>query len=259
MFDNFKDIFRYRALIGALVVRHLSVRYRGSVLGFLWSLLNPLCLMLVYSLVFDRYMGLRSGDHYAIFLFCGLLPWLWITSGLLEGCSSIVSSGHLITKSMFPAQILPTVAVITSMINFLLSLPLLFFFMLAAGLEMHLTLLMLPLLIAVQFLLLLGLSLMLGALNVRYRDVQHVVGNLLTFLFFLCPIIYRPDIVPPRWQFMLDLNPFALITICYHDLILDGRAPSLWAAGYVSLSVLFFLLLGTMVFNHYRESFAEQL
>jgi len=128
MFHNIKELYRYRSLVWALVVRHLATRYRGSVLGFMWSFLNPLCLMLIYSLVFKYYIRFSGVENYTIFLFCGLLPWLWFSSSLSESTSSIVSSGHLITKSMFPAHILPTVSVITNLINFILSLPLLFIF-----------------------------------------------------------------------------------------------------------------------------------
>ena len=258
MIENIKALYRYRTLLGALVLRHLSMRYRGSVLGFLWSFLNPLCLMLVYTLVF-RYYIRYDKEHYAVFLFCGLLPWLWVTSGLLEGAASIVSSGHLITKSMFPAHILPTVSVLTTGINFVLSLPLLFIFMVVAGMPLHATLLLLPVLVLLQLVFLLGLSLLLSALNVHYRDVQHIVGNLLTFLFFLCPILYPIDQVPERFRFMQDLNPLASLTVCYHSLVLEGSLPPLFTVCWLLLFVVLSLLVGNMVFDRYRESFAELL
>ena len=258
MIENVKALFRYRSLIAALVVRHLSMRYRGSVLGFLWSFLNPLCLMLVYTLVFKYYIRFEM-ENYAVFLFCGLLPWLWVTSGLIEGSTSIVSSGHLITKSMFPAHILPTVAVLTTMINFLLSLPLLFIFMAVAGMPLHATLLLLPVLVFLQMLMLLGLSYIFSALNVHYRDVQHIVGNLLTFVFFLCPILYSVEHVPARFRFTLDLNPLAAVTRSYHALILDGTLPPLFTVVWLVLFVLLSFLAGNLVFDRYRESFAELL
>ncbi|RMG39453.1 MAG: ABC transporter permease, partial [Candidatus Dadabacteria bacterium] len=196
MIENFRELYKYRTLIYALVSRHLSMRYRGSLLGFLWSFLNPLLLMLVYSLVFKYYIRFDQVDNYSIFMFCGLLPWIWLSSGLVEGTNAIVSSGHLITKSMFPAQILPVVAVLTSLVHFLLSLPLLLIFMFVFGVSIKWTLLLLPLVIALQTFLLIGSSLLLGSLNVYYRDIQHILNNLLTFLFFLCPIIYPASVVP---------------------------------------------------------------
>ena len=164
MVRNFYELWRYRTLIWALVIRHLSMRYRGSALGFLWSFLNPLFLMLIYTVVFKYYMRFDV-DNYSIFLFCGLLPWIWVTSAIAEGTSAVVSSGHLITKSMFPAHVLPTVSVITNMIHFLLALPLLFIFILLAGMPIHSTLLGLPLVILLEFLLLEGCVLFCSALN----------------------------------------------------------------------------------------------
>lgn len=259
MLGNFTELWRYRALVKALVLRHLAMRYRGSLLGFLWSFLNPLCLMLVYTLVFTYYIRYADVEHYTVFLFCGLLPWAWVTSGLLEGTASVVSSGHLITKSMFPAHLLPAVSVITNLVNFLLSLPLLFIFMWAAGMEFHLTLLLLPLLFLLQFLFLHGLAVALSSLNVYFRDVQHILGNLLTLAFFLCPILYPPTSVPERFRFTLEYNPLALFTTFYHNLILDGVLPSLEAFSVLVGFVLIASVIGNFIYTRYHESFAELL
>lgn len=259
MIDNIRALYRYRALVGALVMRHVSMRYRGSMLGFLWSLLNPLCLMLVYSLVFQYYIRFSAVEHYAIFVFCGLLPWTWLASGLSEGTASIVASGHLITKSMFPAHILPVVAVCTTLINFLLSLPLLFLFILAAGLPLHLTMLALPALILLQAIFLCGVVLALATLNVRFRDVQHVLSNALTLLFFLCPVVYPVSTVPAKWRFTMELNPIALFVQSYQHILLDGVLPSLWNIGYLGLWAFGSLALGNILYNRYHEGFAELL
>lgn len=257
--NTLKQIVRYRALLWALVVRHLSIRYRGSMLGFLWSFLNPLCLMLVYVLVFRYYIRFNQVEHYTVFLFCGLLPWLWVQSALLEGTSAIVSSGHLITKSMFPPQLLPTVAVCTSMVNFLLSLPLLAIFMYFSGVSLPWTAVFVPLVVFGQAFFLLGIVWALSALNVHFRDVQHIVGNLLSFLFFLSPILYPSDVVPARFKPLLQLNPLALLTQFYHQLLLDGVLPDPYAVGYYFVITGLVLMMGAMIFQHYRESFAELL
>ena len=124
------ELWRYRALVAALVLRHLRARYRGSVLGFVWSFLNPLCLIAVYSLVFRYYIRFEDVEHYTLFLFTGLLPWIWFSSGLIEATSAISSGGSLITKAMFPAHILPIVAVITNLAHFMFAIPLLLVVML---------------------------------------------------------------------------------------------------------------------------------
>lgn len=243
----------------ALVVRHLSIRYRGSALGFLWSFLNPLCLMLVYTVVFHYYIRFNEVQNYTIFLFCGLLPWIWSSSALSEGTSSIVGGGHLITKSMFPAHILPLVSVLTTLINFLLSLPLLLVFMLLDGAPIHMAMLSLPLVIAVQLAFLYGISLLLSSANVLYRDVQHLIANVLSLLFFLCPIVYPISSVPERFRFTIDLNPFALFIATYHRVILEGLWPSATSLLILSLWSVAAIVLGNLLFDRWREEFAEML
>ena len=139
--------------------------------------------MLVYSLVFKYYIRFDAQPNYSIFLFCGLLPWLWLSSGVLEGASSISGSGHLITKSLFPAHLLASVPVITHLCNYVFSLPLLLAFILFSEIPLHWTLLILPLWVLIQFLFILGFSLAFATLNVGFRDIQHLLANALTFLF----------------------------------------------------------------------------
>ncbi len=201
MTRHLADLYRYRALIGTLVLRELRARYRGSFLGFLWSFLNPLLLMLVYALVFSIYLRVPM-EGYAVFLFSGLLPWLWFSSSLAHASGVIVASGALVKRILFPAEVLPLVSVLANLINMLLSLPLLLVFLLAFGIRLHGVLLFLPLLLVLQLLLTTGLALALSALNVHLRDVEQILTNGLTLLFFLTPILYpgihRADDDPPR-------------------------------------------------------------
>jgi lipopolysaccharide transport system permease protein len=253
------ELFRYRSLIQALVYRHLSIRYRGSILGFLWSFLNPLCLMAIYTVVFHYYIRFHQVENYTIFLLCGLLPWIWSSSALHEGTSSIAGSGHLITKSMFPAHILPFVSVVTSLVNFLLSLPLLFLFMLFLGVPVPGTVLLLPVLLLVQLTFLHGCSLFLGSANVMFRDVQHLVGNFLSFVFFLCPVVYPLSSVPKGFRFTINYNPFALFILAYQELLLEGRVPGITHMAVLLIWSIGALVCGYVVFNRWREHFAEML
>jgi lipopolysaccharide transport system permease protein len=254
-----KETYQYRALLSALVSRHLRARYRGSFLGFFWSLLNPLFLMGVYTLVFHYYIRFAEVENYTIFLFTGLLPWIWFSTSLVEGTASISGSGSLITKSMFPAHVLPTVSVLTALVNFLLSLPLLFLFMVASGMTVHLSTLMLAVILPAQFFFLYGIVLILSSLNVYFRDVQHLIGNILSLVFFLCPVIYPISTVPERFRFTFELNPFALMVSVYHSILLDGQVPSLevWISLYAWSLVA--LIVGAVTYENYRESFAELL
>lgn len=250
---------RYRALVRALVIRHLAGRYRGSLLGFVWSLLNPLCLMAVYTLVFHVYSRFDDSNHYTLFVFCGLLPWVWTQSSLIEGTSSIAGSGHLVTKSMFPAHILPLVSVFTGLAHFLLSLPIFFLFSYLLGGSASWSYLLLPMVVLIHFCLLYGLVLASSALNVFYRDVQHLIGNVLSLIFFLCPIVYPVTQVPQRFSWTLSANPFAVIVQMYHAILLRGERPSFllvevsvgWAVGC--------LFVGSVIFQRYRDHLAEAL
>jgi lipopolysaccharide transport system permease protein len=257
MIRNISEMWRYRGLIWALVGRHLHARYRGSFLGFVWSFLNPLCLIAVYALVFKYYIRFESVENYTLFLFAGLLPWIWFSSGLLEATAAIASGGSLITKAMFPAHILPVVSVITSLINFLFAVPLLFAFMLYQGVMPGIGFFALPFVILIQMIFLLGLSLALAALNVHYRDIQHILGNLLTLWFFLCPILYPVSVVPEQFRFTLTLNPLALLTLMYQDIFVSSKVPSLSLMLSTALVSIIMFSLGNMIFNHYREDFAE--
>jgi lipopolysaccharide transport system permease protein len=261
MHNHLQALFRHHALVRALVVRHLSSRYRGSVLGYVWSLLNPLFLMAVYSLVFHHLVGVKVGSdaNYAVVLFSALLPWIWISSALLEGTSALVASGHLVTKSLFPPQILILVSVLTSAVHYLLALPVLMLFILGAGLPISFTWLLLPLLMGGTILFLYGTALSLGALNVLYRDVQHLVGNALSLLFFLSPIVYSVSLIPEPYRQYLPLNPFALSISLFQGITLNGVMPTLLEWGALFGWGIVTLALGILIFEYHREHIPELL
>src|SRR4249920_3941335 len=132
MFRNLANLFRYRGLIQSLVARELKARYRGSVLGFVWSFVNPLLLLLIYTYVFTAVMpnNTEGVQPYALFMFCGILPWTWFSSSLAESANSLIAGGNLIKKVLFPAEVLPIVSVLTNMVHFFLGLPILVVFLL---------------------------------------------------------------------------------------------------------------------------------
>ena len=173
---SLKTIYKYRELIISLVVRELKGRYRGSVIGVMWTLLNPLLLLLVYALVFSVYMRVQM-ENYTVFMFCGLLPWIWFSSSIMEGVNSITSAGNLITKSMFPAETLPMVKIISNLVNYMLSLPLLFMFMLWFGTPVSYQLVWLPFIMLSQLVFTVGLVYLFSSLNVKFRDIQHILAN----------------------------------------------------------------------------------
>jgi ABC-type polysaccharide/polyol phosphate export permease len=268
MARRLSELYRHRALIGTLVLRELRARYRGSVLGFLWSFLNPLLLMLVYVLVFSVYLRVPM-EGYAVFLFSGLLPWLWFSSSLGHAAGVIVGSGALVKRILFPAEILPLVSVLSNLINMLLSLPLLFVFLLAFGIRPGPVLAFLPLLLALQLVLTAGLALALAALNVYLRDVEQILSNGLVLLFFLSPILYPVSTVPV-WLPLGDsvvlplrplyfLNPVAGLVESYQKIFFFGTQPHWIHLGMVTAAAVVALWGGWQVFDRLRDSLAEEV
>lgn len=258
MIANLRELYAYRALIQSLVVRDLKARYRGSVLGFLWTFLNPLLLMATYTLVFSVYIRIEM-EKYTAFLLTGLLPWIWFSSSLLMGSTSIVEGGSLIKKVFFPAQVLPTVTVIANAVNFLLSLPFLLLFLLLFRMKIGWTLLALLPIMAIQLVFTMGLVLLVSALTVRYRDLSQLLSNLLTLWFFLSPIIYPASQVPEPFRFTLALNPMASLVVAYQDALFYNKLPSWEALGGTALVTVFVFLVGTFTFDRFKGSFAEEV
>lgn len=266
MLASLRELYRYRVLIHCLVVRELKARYRGSVLGFLWSFLNPLLLMGVYALVFSLYMRIDM-ENYAVFLFCGLLPWLWFSSSILEGSNAIIAGSSLVKKVLFPPEVLPIVVVLSNLAHFLLGLPIVFLFLIGSGVGISWWALALPVLIVLQLLFTVGLALALSSLSVHLRDITQILANVMTLWFFLCPIIYSLDVVrgvlqakglePLMWSFRL--NPMAQLVTAYHDLLFYGRAPGLAGLAGVLAAGLIMLWLGYRVFNRFKWSFSEEV
>src|SRR5262245_44463242 len=258
MRTTFQELIRYRGLIQTLVVRDLKARYRGSTLGLLWTLLNPLFHMAIYSLVFSVYIR-NDMQRYPAFLLCGILPWTWFSSALFMGTTTIIEGGSMLKKVFFPPQVLPTVTVIATFINFLLSLPLLFGVLLLFGVTFGWSLLALPLIMIAQFALTLGLTLIISAVSVRYRDIPPILGHVLTFWFFLTPIIYSVTSVPERFRTLLSLNPITPFFVAYQEALLYNRLVPWETFAAIVCFAAVVLLMGVFVFERLRWSLAEEV
>jgi lipopolysaccharide transport system permease protein len=262
LFANLANLFRYRGLIQSLVVRELKARYRGSVLGFFWSFVNPLMLLLVYTFVFKFVLpnDTKGLQPYSLFLFCGILPWNWFASSLTEASGSLIAGGNLIKKVLFPAEVLPIVSVLANMFHFFLGLLILLAFLIGYR---HWPdpgdLIWFPIAIAVQLVFTTALALILAALTVHFRDIRDLLANVLQLWFFATPIIYywRQENVQ-RFKLLFDLNPFTHLAISYQEILFFSGPFGHWrwllalGAG----SVLLFLV-GYGLFDRLRDSFAE--
>jgi len=262
MLHNLAALVRYRGLIQSLVTRELKARYRGSVLGFFWSFINPLFLLLIYSFVFKYILQQRADiDHYELFMFCGILPWTWFSASLLESSGVLIAGGNLIKKVLFPAEILPIVTVLANMVHFFFGLAILALFLVVFQRPLSPSeLLWFPVVVLVQLVLTTGFALLLSALTVHFRDLRDILGNLLTFWFFATPIIY-PYFVMKDWQLrLLQFNPFTHLAITYQEILFFngpvGHLPWLLVLGVLSVAFFFF---GYWVFDRLRDTFAEEV
>jgi lipopolysaccharide transport system permease protein len=262
LFSNLTNLIRYRSLVQSLVARELKARYRGSVLGFFWSFVNPLLLLLVYSFVFTYVLEnkVEGIQPYALFMFCGILPWTWFASSLTEAAGSLISGGNLIKKVLFPAEVLPFVCVLSNMVHFFLGLLILVGFL---AYYRHppdaADLIWFPVAVAVQAVFTAGLALILAALTVHFRDIRDLLANLLTLWFFATPIIYpwtQENVRRFKWIF--DANPFTHLAISYQEILFFNGPIGHWkwllALGGVSVAVF---LAGYWMFDRLRDSFAE--
>ena len=269
MLRNLAALVRYRGLIQSLVARELKARYRGSVLGFFWSFINPLMLLLVYSIVFEYILNQRGQGipRYELFLFCGLLPWTWFSSSLLESSGVLISGGNLIKKVLFPAEILPIVTVLSNMVHFFFGLSILAAFLIWNQWPVNfLELLWFPVAVLVQLILTLGFALILSALTVHFRDLKDILGNLMTFWFFSTPIIYPAvnpdgtDMITGWAGTLLKLNPFTHLAITYQEILYFPGPVGHWywllVLGALSIAFFFF---GYFVFDRMRDTFAEEV
>lgn len=267
MLASLRDLYRHRALIGVLTARELKARYRGSVLGFFWSLLNPLLMLVVYTVVFQFIFPNRSTGTkpYALFLFTGLLPWNWLASSLSDAAASLPTHGALLRKILFPAEVLPAVTVLAQGVHFLLALPILVIALVAAAsglfdrvVPLGATLLQVPALIVLQTVFLLGAGLFLAALTAHFRDIKDLLGTAISLLFFATPVLYSiPDLPAPRLAKLLRWNPIAPLFSAWHDALFYGRwiAPRTW--GFIALVSVAAFLIGYALFDRLRDSFPE--
>lgn len=259
-----RTLLRSQSLLRILTARDLKARYRGSLLGFFWSLVNPLLLLAVYTFVFGFIFQPRieGMDPYALFLITGLFPWVWVSTSILEGTTSLTANSALIRKAAFPAELLPTVPVVSNLLHFVLALPILAAALgtgRAFGYEIGgWAAVLLPLVVVVQIPMVAGLSLGLAALHAHFKDVRDLVTHAMTLLFFLTPILYAIEAIPyEAVRTAIRINPFTPFFLAYQDVLFHGVAPppGLWL--HMALLSLAVWALGAWVFERLSETLVE--
>lgn len=267
--NNLKEIYRYRVLIQSLVSRELKARYRGTILGFLWSFFNPLLLMVVYTIVFGFIIRPRDPAFegspwlYALFLFSGVLPWVWFASSSLESANVLMIHGNLIKKILFPAEVLPIMVVSSNLVHFIFGLPILFLFVPIFGKSFTPYILLLPLVILTQFVFSLGFAFLISSLTVHFRDIKDILSNFLTFWFFASPIVYPMSFSTIQQskflRVFLNLNPMTHIMQGYQNCVFFGTMIHWKKLGVTFFLALILFFVGYSIFDRLRDSFPEEV
>jgi ABC-type polysaccharide/polyol phosphate export permease len=258
MLQLFKEIIRYRELIWALALKDLRVRYKRSVLGFFWALLNPLLMMLILTVVFSSFMRLNI-DHYAVFLLAAILPWTFFSQALSYSAESIVGNSELLKKLYMAKSIFPIAAMLANLINFFLSLIPLVLLLAVLRFPFYWTWLYLPVPIIALILFTLGLCFFCAAANVFFRDMAHIIQIVLSAWFYFSPIIYSLDIIPKKYYYFFRLNPLVYIINGFRMAIYYGALPTIQSAALSLASGLLCLILGYKLFRRYQDSFVYYL
>lgn len=252
-----RNLENYKDLVIVLLQRDLKIRYKNKVLGYLWSVANPLSSALIYYLAFSVIMKVHE-ENYALLLVTGIFPWQWFSNGVGSAPNLFVGSGSIIKKINFPRNIVPLCAVLNHMIHFVVSIPVIVLFMLVERMFPSLSWLYgIPILLAIQSMMVYGLSLGLSAINLFFRDLDRLTGIVVHFLFFLTPVLYTVDRYPEEYRDLaVAVNPAAALMVSWRQLFLDGTLNPLYlliSLGYAALS----MLIGYLIYRRLSWKFAE--
>lgn len=253
-----RELVAYRGLVRSLTVRDLKLKYRRSVLGAAWSVLNPLLMMAIYFAIFSVFLHVFTLPNYWAYVLGGLVAWLFFANSLGSAVTSLVSNPNLITKVYFPIESLPIATVLSACVNFLVSLLVLTVVVLVAGLPIGASMVLLPVVVAAQLGFTLGLAVFVAALTVYLRDLEHLVGLFLTALFYVTPVLY-PLAMAGRYALWLELNPMTWFLECYHAILYRGAWPD---PAFLSLALgaaLVSLTAGYLLFLRMRPRLPEEL
>ena len=254
----FKEIYNYRELLRTSVKKEIRGKYKGAWLGVLWSYLNPILMLMVYSFVFTNIMKIQI-ENYSMFLFTALIPWTFFTTSISQGSLSTVANGSLMKKVYFPREIIPISSVTANAINFLISILIVLVSLMIFGVGLSYYVLLFPLVLLVQYILILGITFITSSFTVYARDLEHIISVVLMALFYATPIVYSLDMIPAQYKFIMNLNPMASIIQSYRDILFYKRLPNFESLGIVVLISVVVLIIGYFIFKRFEINFVEEL
>lgn len=256
--EGLKELYKYREMLSNLVKKDLRTRYKGSVLGFLWTFVNPLLQLVVYTMVFSLIM--RAGvDKYYIYLFVALVPWIFFATSLTSSAASIIGSKDLIKKVYFPRIIIPMSVVNGAFMNMIFTMVVVFAALIFSGIGISQYIIFLPVIMVLEYLFALGLSFIVSALNVYFRDLEHILGIVTMAWMYGTPILYGIDMVPEQLQPIFNLNPMTPIILAFRDILYYKTMPNLSHMGLILFWSIGFIVSGYWIFQKLQRNFVEEL
>ena len=255
-----KDLIRYRELIELLTAREIKVRYKQSVLGILWALFQPLLMVVIFTAIFTKIVRMPTGNiPYPVFFLSGLLPWMFFSNSLTASISSIVANADLVKKIYFPRVIFPITSILAALFDFLISFILLAILMCFFQIKVSNWIVFFPVILFIQIILSVGISLLLSALNVLYRDVRNAIGSIIQIWMFATPVIYPLENIRPHLRSILLLNPMAGLVDSYRNVLAFSSPPNfLYLLESTVISVLI-LIIAYFVFKRLEPTFADNV
>lgn len=255
---NFRELWRYRELLGFLVWRDIKVRYKQTVLGALWAIIQPVTTMVVFTIFFGKFGGMAKNveGSYAIFVYAGILPWQFFANATGQAGNSLVSSGNMISKVYFPRLIIPMAAIGAGLVDFAISFCVMLCLMVWYGVAFTPTMLLIPLFTVAALLTALGVGTLLSALVIAYRDFRYVIGFLIQLWMFASPVAYPLHVIPERYQLIYAINPMVGVIAGFRSAVL-GDALRWDCVAVSTLSTLVALIIGLLYFRKIERRFAD--
>lgn len=254
----FKELCQYREFLKTSIKKEFRGKYKKSFLGVFWSFLNPLCQLLIYALVFPFILG-NTIENYTVFLIVALMPWTFFNSTIIQSAACIVNNAGIVKKVYFPREILPISTATSNLINFLITEVIVFMALIISGIGIGKSIIVFPIIVVMQYILQLGLSFMFSAITVYVRDVEYIINIFMMLMFYLCPIVYEPSMIPDKFLCLFKLNPMFHIITFYRTILYNKQIPDLIEIFGVFALCLFVLLIGYEMFKKMKKRFAEEL
>ena len=254
----FKKIYNYRELLKSNVKKEIRGRYKNSILGIMWSFLNPLLQLLVYAVIFGALLG-GNDSTYHIYICVALIPWTYFTTTITQAAFTIIGNGDIIKKVYFPREILPISVVTSGAVNFVISTIIILAFVIFSGIGISKYILLYPFILLVQYVLLLGISFIVSAITVYFRDLEHIIGIILMAAFYGTPIVYKLEQLPANLQVLMKLNPMTHLINAYRAIFYYHQLPNMKMLGILFIASIGLTVVGYYIFKKLQKGFAEQL